>query len=274
MDRICCGILLRLITLLGALLLTCKSGLAQIIIKDTNLNDFASSYVMSVDEFIHRFNAESIHPQLDTTDFEPLRMRSILSLFDMQKFQVRDSLVAGELITFANAICDNDFKLDLGSGGVYAEANCLFKYNQQELSINLILVFERVRGDIYKWAIQGVNGLKESGLLDITRDGYINPTQHSVHFTELSSTDSDLSRYVSVFKEVDQLSFLLGMLKSRQISLISCSNVKFHFVQFPGYVFVVEEANRMGNNSGYLISSLISTDNMGKIEYINKLMGS
>ena len=37
---------------------------AQVIIKDTYLDNFASTYVKSLDEFIQRFNGKEYHPDL------------------------------------------------------------------------------------------------------------------------------------------------------------------------------------------------------------------
>lgn len=254
------------------LFLNCEIGFAQIIIGDTFLDVYAATYVKSIEEFMQRFNAEELHPDLDTTRNDNLRLRSILTLFDLQQFQVKDSTIAGQLVAFADTVCRKDVLLDL-EGGVYAEAFCSFLYNQKEIPINLVFVFEPIRDDIYRWALIGANGLKENKMLDNSRNGYINPTQHELRFTELSGASADLSRFLSVHKNVDQLSYLLGLLQSDLLSFVVCNKVKFHFVQVPGYVFVVDEVNRLGNNSGYLINTLVKTGSSGKMEYINQLLG-
>lgn len=255
------------------LFLNCEFGFAQIIIGDDSLDTYAATYVMSVEEFMHRFNAEEMHPDLDTTRNDDLRLRSILTLFDFQQFQINDSIVAGQLVAFADTVCRKDVKVDLEGGGIFAEACCSFQFNQKEVPINLVFVFEPVRDDIYRWALIGANGLQENQILDSSRNGFINPTQHELRFSELSAASTELSRNLSVHKNVDQLSFLLGLLRSDQLSFIVCNKVKFHFVQVPGYVFVVDEVNRLGNNSGYLINTLLETDSSGKLKYINQLLG-
>ena len=92
------------------LFLNCKNGFSQIIVGDSFLDIYASAYVKSVDEFMQRFNAEDFHPDLDTTRNDSFRCRSILTLFDFQQFQVRDSLVAGQLIAFADTVCKKDIR--------------------------------------------------------------------------------------------------------------------------------------------------------------------
>lgn len=251
----------------------CEFCFAQFITEDTYLDTYAATYVMSVDEFMQRFNAEELHPDLDTTRNDNLRLRSILTLFDYQQFQVNDSIVAGRLIAFADTVCRKDVRLDLERGGVYAEACCSFLFNQKEVPINLVFAFEPIRDDVYRWALIGANGLKENKILESSHNGFINPTQHELRFSELSAASTELSRFLSVHKNVDQLSFLLGLLRSDELSFIVCNKVKFHFVLVPGYVFVVDEVNRLGNNSGYLINTLLETDSLGKLEYINQLLG-
>lgn len=259
--------------LLVILLAYCQFESAQIIIGDPYLDVFASTNVNSIDEFMRRFNGEEFHPDLDTTNKENLRVRSILTLFDLQKFQVSDSIVAGQLVAFADTVYRNDIYLSLEGGGLYAEACCMFSYKQQEIPINLIFVFENIRDDYYKWAIAGANGLIECELLDTICNGYINPTQHGVHFTEMSVASANLTRFVSVHKTVDQLSYFLGLLKTGQFEYVSCNKVRFHFIKVPGYVFIVDEINRLGNNSGYLINTFFKIEDVNKLCYINKLLG-
>ena len=55
---------------------------------------------------------------------------------------------------------------------------------------------------------------------------------------------------------------------------VVCNNVRYHFVQVPGYIFVVDEVNRLGNNSGYLINTLIKTKDIDKLKYIDQLLGT
>lgn len=258
---------------LAIMLVNCRSAIAQIINYDTYLDSFASAYVNSLDEFIQHFNAEEFHPEINTENDENLRIRSILTLFDWQSFQVQDSIVVRKLVSFAESVCNDSIRLNLEDDGLYAEALCLFAYKGQEIPINLVLVFENIRDDYYKWAVAGANGLMQCKLLDTICEGYINPVQHEVHFSELSAACADLNKYISVGKKVDQLSFLLGMLKSGQLEFVACNKVLFHFSQVPDYIFVVDKINRLDYNSGYLIIKLERTEELKKQDYIERLLG-
>lgn len=259
---------------LASLLVVSKSGFAQIASGDSFLNSLNAAYVKSIDEFIMRFNEESFHPDIYYEEEENLRTRSLLSLMDWQRFQIEDSSVADLLISFVDTACWNDIHLNIESGDIYAEANCLFEYEHVEIPINLVFVYENIRDDLYKWALAGANGLVENGIMDTNCKGYINPIQHELHFSDLASAcESDLTRFVSVHRTMDQLFYVLGMIKTGQLKFVSCNTVMFHFMQVPGFVFVVDKANRLSFNSGYLINSLIKIDESTKQDYIKQLIG-
>ncbi len=258
----------------ACLLITCKSGVAQIINGDPFLNSLNSACVKSVDEFILRFNAEAFHPEINHEEEENLRPRSLLSLFDWQRFQIEDSIVANFLMSFADSVCRNNIQLNMDYGGIYAEAQCQFTYNGQEIPINIVLEYENIRDDYYRWSVVGANGLIESKILDTNCNGYLNPIQHELHFSDLASAcESDLTRFISYDRPIDQLFFFLGMVKTRQLKFVSCYNVLFHFTQVPNYIFVVNKANRLSYNSGYLINSLFRVEETNKQDYINRLSG-
>ena len=263
----------RVLLLLTFLLFNCRSGLAQAVHYDTYLDGLSSSFVLSLDEFIQRFNAEEFHPDINTENKANLRTRSILTLFDWQMFQLQDSCFTSQIISFVDTVSKQDVRLNMEKEGLYAEACCLFSYKQQEIPINLVLVFENIRDDYYKWAVAGANGLKECKLFDTVCNGYINPVQHDVHFSELSSACDALDKYISINRTVDQLSFIIGMLKTGELKFEACNKILFHFTQVPGFIFVVDKINRLDFNSGYLINKPVRADGLKKQSYIEQLLG-
>lgn len=204
-----------------------------------------------------------------------LRTRYLLSTFDRQRFLFDDSSTFSSLQLFIETVSRNNIRLNLDSGRIYAEAQCHFKYRNKNIPINIVLFFENIRDDYYKWAIVGANGLFECGLLDTIRTGHISPIQHEVHFLELSrACDAGLLKYLSVNRNLDQLSFLLGLLKTKQIKFVDCSNVLFYVLDVPDYIFVVEKQNRLSLNSGLLISSLFRMEESDKDIFLKYLLGS
>lgn len=243
--------------------------------EDAWLDMVNSAYVKSLEEFSRRFNSEEFHPDINGNNKEKLRERSLLTLFDRQMFNAKDSDVAKLIMEFADSVCWNEFRLNIKDKGLYAEARCSFLWRQREIPINIILVYENIRDNIYEWAVAGANGLVENDMLDTNYKGYIEPVEHEFSFGILSKACADdLTKYISVEKSVDQLSFLLGMLKTRQLQFVSCDSVSFHFVQIPGFIIVVDKKSRFSLNSGYLIDRLLKSDEQSKECYIRKLLGT
>lgn len=241
---------------------------------DSWLNRVNSAYVKSLEEFSRRFNSEEFHPDIESNKEDNLRERSLLTLFDWQLFNAEDSNISKLIMEFVDSVCWNEIRLNIKDKGLYAEARCSFMWKQREIPINIVLVYENIRDNIYEWAVAGANGLVENDMLDTNYKGYIEPVEHEFSFGILSKAcDDDLTKYISVEKSVDQLSFLLGMLKTRQLRFVSCDNVSFHFVQIPGFVIVVDKKIRFNLNSGYLIGRLLKFNEQSKECYIKKLLG-
>lgn len=266
-DKIC------IVLLLTNIFVNYNSGFSQDTHFNSYLDDINAAHVTSLEEFMQRFNAEAFHPELNLDNDKNLRIRSILTLFDWQEFRVQDSAVISQIVEFAETVCHGSILLNIEDSSIYAESCCLFSYKDKEIPINLVFEYENIRDDYYRWAVAGANGLKNCNLLDTIFDGYINPVQHELHFSELHAACKDLNKYISISKEVDQLSFVLGMIKTGQLEFVACNKVLFHFTQVPGYVFVVDKKNRLDRNSGYLISKLTRAEELQKGRYINQLLG-
>lgn len=266
--------LAKLFLPMAFILVFANIGNAQVIGEKSFLNQLNSAYVQSLDEFIRRFNTEEFHPDIYYEEEENLRTRSLLTIFDWRQFQVTDSSVADLIVSFVDTVCWNDIYLNLKDEGVYAEAQCLFEYNGRMIPMSLVFVYENIRGGYYRWAVAGASGLIENDLLDTVYDGFLNPVQHELHFSDLSAAcASGLTRHVADGRGIDQLSFLLGMMKTGQLDFVACNKVRFHFMQVPGFVFVVDKMNRLDFNSGYLIVSLLKVGENGKKDYIKSNLG-
>ena len=236
------------------------------------LNELANYYVKSLNEFMHRFNAEEIPPFIQEGGNENIRQRCIIALFDLEQVPDGNSDAAQRILKFDSIVCSTNTLLNITNPGLYAEARCLFKYKQKELELNLVLVYEKIRDDYYRWAIAGVNGMVEKGLIDTTAYGYINPVQHELHFTELSGAFPHMNGYFSKDHDVDQLSFFAGLAESGALQLVGCQTVTYWFTQVPGYVFSVSLHPRLNSNAGWLIHDLIETTDEDKSYIINYLL--
>ncbi len=253
-------------------LLIAAPCLAQTWGSNPELNVFANYYVKSLNEFMHRFNADEIPQFIRDKGGENMRQRCIIALFDLEQVPDGNSETAQRILKFDSVVCANKMMLRITDPGLYAEAKCLFKYKKKDLELNLVLVYENIRDDYYRWAIAGVNGLVEAGVIDTTAYGYINPVQHELHFSELSSAFPHMNGYFSRQRNFDQLSFIAGLAESGALHLEACQTVTYWFTQVPGYVFSVSLHPRLKGNAGWLIHDLIETTENDKSIIINYLL--
>ncbi len=236
------------------------------------LNAFANYYVKSLNEFMHRFNADEIPAFIQEEGGENMRQRCIIALFDLEQVPDGKSEAAQRILKFDSVVCANKTMLHITDPGLYAEARCLFKYKKKDIELNLVLVYENIRDDYYRWAIAGVNGLVEAGIIDTTAYGYINPVQHELHFSELSQAFPHMNGYFLRSRHVDQLSFLAGLAESGTLQLVGCQTVTYWFTQVPGYVFSVSLHPRLKGNAGWLIHDLLEVKEEDKSRIIDYLI--
>ena len=236
------------------------------------LNEFANYYVKSLNEFMHRFNADEIPQFIQDEGGQNMRQRCIMALFDLEQVPDGQSEVAQRILKFDSIVCANNTMLHITDPGLYAEARCLFKYKKKDIELNLVLVHENIRDDFYRWAIAGVNGLVEAGIIDTAAYGYFNPVQHELHFSELSEAFPHMNGYFSRQHDIDQLSFLSGLAESGALQLVGCQTVTYWFTQVPGYVFSVSLHPRLKGNAGWLIHDLIEVKEQEKNQIIDYLI--
>lgn len=236
------------------------------------LNAFANYYVKSLNEFMHRFNADEIPNFIQEAGSDNVRQRCIMALFDLEQVPDGQSETAQRILRFDSIVCSNNIMLHITNPGLFAEARCLFKYKKKDVELNLVLVYENIRDDYYRWAMAGVNGLVEAGIIDTTAYGYINPVQHELHFSELSGAFPHMNGYFARSYDVDQLSFLAGLAESGSLQLVGCQTVTYWFTQVPGYVFTVSLHPRLKGNAGWLIHDLLEVNEEDKSRIIDYLL--
>ena len=247
--------------------------MGQSYISDPTLNKDFAAQVKSVDEFIARFNGKESKPGLDS---KTKRRDNILSLFDfnMSHSGLNDTDFKDLLLGFTKEVIDWKDSLSIASNGTIAEAVCLFKYEDNEKEITLLLQREQTSNGNQRWALAGVNGMESLGLYNDKRIT-ISPVDHETHFMSLQdffqSNHSLVPSMRSKNMEIDQMSFLFGLSVSKRINLLSVKKLCFYFLDVPNYLFKIEEFGRKGTNSGWLISHLEKANDEKKKEYINKI---
>ncbi len=225
--------------------------------------------VSTMSEFRSRFNA-------DTKEYASNRERALLSLFnrssevilkneDVVKAFVQQVISSGQKFAFTDSLW-------------YAELTCSIRYKSQLYPIKLFLKTEEtdpVTG-YCRWALCGVSGLQDCGLIRPIKMADIDAVDNELRFPSLEerlATDfKNAFGYRSISSEIDQLSIFLFMLQEGLWKVDSIGELKYHFLTVPGYVFVVEHS-RKARNSGWLISDIAELKIDQRVEYEKSLLG-
>ncbi len=257
-------------------LLLCVPICAQSL-PDASFNYDYAAEVKSLDEFRARFNGEESKP--DVEEAEGSRRNNLLSLFDFQMEQgglTREEF-GDRLNAFVDTVMSGNIQFGITDCGLFAECLCRMTYAGKERHVTLYLRSERMPGDRYRWAIAGVKGLPEAGIIDTDRYYTISPVEHEVHFMGLSDmlneNPSQAFGYRSKESVIDQLSVFLTLVHSGLLKFELVERETFLYFDIPGFVIRIDEITRRGDNSGWLITSLEEVSDEEKEVRINNIYG-
>lgn len=254
------------------MLCVCNVASSQVQLDNTMMNELFEARVKTFDEFLARFNGTESFPGVKFDDMD-YRNKNILSVFDFKTKTDRKAYFA-EIMEFADSVRLLPQPLCASDSLVFAEAHCKISFEGKTIGLNLIMKQEAAAKDLLRWSIIGL-----CGFLDADNIGRrsISPVENEINFMELddciNSDYKNIVAYVSKDRKVDQLSFLLGLIRSKQVKFIQCEQVSYHVFSVPGYYFKVEEVNRKDTNAGWLITSLKKQDGKAKEISIKQLLG-
>lgn len=236
--------------------------------------DFAAQ-VKSIDEFIQRFNGEEMHPELKDGN----RTLNLVALFDykMNHEGLPDSTFKKKVMNFVKHVEESGAKIKLTDDEFFAEANITANILGKSTSIALILQSQTYNKDRVRWAIVGVHGLTEAGIIDAEHFYGISPVEHETHFMSIydifAHNAPEIWGYRGKDTKIDELSVFLTIAKMGEVRINSVNKLTMHCLEIPNYVFTINEEGRRGRNSGWLISSFTKINENKKKEYITKLFG-
>ena len=264
----------QIFILLSFLFLSFNLAEAQVTVSKNSLDHAFARNVKSLDEFIARFNGDEFHP--DVPDGSLKRITNILSLID-PAIKAPGKTPAKEYVTvFAEKSSDWGGRLSLLSDNVWADVNCTFAIDKKNLPLSILLKQEKKANGQIRWAIVGVSGLTEAGILE---DRYItiSPADHELNFMsfgDLFNSNASLTPGLrSASKDIDQLSMFFGLSYTGKLKFKSVEKLRYHFLDIPGYIFTVEASNRPEDVGGWRIADIMMAGEFDKMDYINSLYG-
>ncbi|MCX6233519.1 MAG: hypothetical protein NT175_02185 [Bacteroidetes bacterium] len=228
--------------------------------------DILYAQTKQVNQFFRRFNGEE---GTDGNRYFPgdtyyrdtiLREKYLSILFDEENYKITESLKD----EFMGFVLDRNAPhfLAFHGGNWFAEVSTtfLFKGTEEPLTLFLKLQEENVGS---KWVITNVyfepfheafNNNKNDSLK------FLHPLSHELDFMNLINVFKDrqaVEQYALREYKPDYLTLFMYEVKQANLVFKTVRHVKFHFFQVPGWYFELEDFNRPGYNSGWLIANLI-----------------
>lgn len=242
---------------------------------DMILNKDFAAQVKSIDEFIQRFNGEESHPEVKADN----RMLNLIALSDykMDHEELSDSLFKNKILEFVQTVETSNTKIKLTDSNIYAEVEIIVTLSGKTASLFLLLQSQTYNTDRVRWAIVGVRGLEEVGVIDTKHFYGISPVEHETHFMSIGDIFAhnapEIMGYRGKDTKIDELSVFMTMAMLGIVRISSVKNLTMHCLDVPNYVFTINEEGRNGQNSGWLISSITRINENKKTEYLSKLLG-
>lgn len=234
--------------------------------------DFKQNVSM-VSEFMSRFNGkQQIFYQLP----DSMQARAnLIHLFDREwLFNQKDSM-QNEVMKFVDTILSDSVMIHYEDSTWFAEVACHGIFKGKSHFITLFLKPEKIKEFVYRWVIVGAKGdlfkmepPKRNHGLDIM------PNNHEVSFIAIPKLEQIGNEYILNFSQMsyepEALAVFYSLVYSGTLKIKSTESPIYHFLQVPGYVFVVRRFSREEANAGWLIDSLIKTNEDMKFDYLNK----
>ena len=148
-------------------------------------------------------------------------------------------------------------------------------YKHEKVDIIIYLKLERQNGG-YKWVFSNVYFSKFKELFTHVGDTanlklFLHPLSHEIDFMNIHKVFEDpdkIDYYLDRYYRPDQLSLFVEEIKNGNLKFETVKEVKFHFLQVPGWYFEVSYFNRSTDNSGWLISNMVKITDRDKKELI------
>lgn len=239
---------------------------------------FAAS-TKQVNQFFRRFNAEEsvdgtvrLYPGDANYHNVQLRKGFIEILFDNQTSSISKEVKEEFIKSVLSPVYPQ--YINFHQEGWIAEVQAEFTFKGKRESTTLILKLQPERMG-YEWVIDEVIFPPFKNLFNKPvgkEKDFLHPLSHELDFMNLRKAfqDSNLPEaFTETSFEPDYLTLFLYEMKQNNIQFVTVKDVKFHFFQIDGWYFEVNQFNRPGFNTGWLISNLVKL-NIGDKETILK----
>lgn len=253
---------------------------AQIVSEDEEIERQLLASTKQLNQFFSRFNGEE-----DTRgrEFEPddrqyrnarLRKKYLSILFDEENAGFSQSVFED----FVNRVTDSERPvfLDLHSKDFFAIVNTTFTYKGRSEGVALYMKIQQ-EGLGYEWVIEDISFLPYKKLFNKQRGEtkeFLHPMSHELDFMNLRKAmikGGSPESYTMADYEPDYLTLFLYDVKMGNLTFETVKRVNFHFFTVDGWYFSLNNFNRPGYNTGWLISDLAKVNTQQKTDLLKLL---
>jgi hypothetical protein len=232
-------------------------------------------------QFFRRFNGEEDAKgnKLDSNSSQfrnqLLRKEFLGILFDKKNMEITDEMKSEFIKDVTNE--QNTKYLNFKGKDWFAEVNAVFTYQNRPVNILIYLELEQ-SGLGYKWVISNVFFDSFSQIFfhpnnDEKASSFLHPMSHEIDFMNLRKAfddPKDIDYYAPNDYTPDYLTLFFVEIKNKNLLYKTINNVKFHFLQIDGWYFEVNDFNRSGFNSGWLISNMLKISDIDKTRLLKR----
>jgi len=227
---------------------------------------FAAS-TKQLNQFFRRFNGEEsingnkrFYPKDSLFQNPNLRKGFISLLFDNETSGISPDLKN----QFIESVASSNFPqfLIFHRTGWYAEVDAIFNYKGKREDVTFIMKIQP-EGLGYEWVIDQVVFEPFKNLFNKpigSEKDFLHPLSHELGFMNMRRAFQDAEHpesFTPTSYTPDYLAIFLYEMKQNNLRFETVNGVKFHFFQIGGWYFEVNQFNRPGFNTGWLISSLV-----------------
>lgn len=230
-----------------------------------SIESFIQLNVKQLDEFIYRFNGDTLS-KLDSTG---LKNRNLIKLIDYEYYS-KNTIMSDSFIKYINA---SKFKIKFGSKSWYSIADCSFLYNGKIEKVRVYLQLSETDIGKYRWVIRNV----EMPFINIEYKSdnniFINPVNNETNFSEfnLYINKDHINNIVEEKYKTDFLTLFVFLVKTNKLKYKSVDKIKYVF-NASEFQFEVNEINRKDFNTGWLINSInIDRSKVPTLNYMDYL---
>lgn len=237
--------------------------------------DLYLSRVKLVSEFMHRFNGEELNPYIDKNDSISEKV-NLCQLFDIDKILNNREVNEPRAFQFVDSVLQNNVKIHYSDTEWYAEVKCFGTFKGKEVSFDMLLTVEQRGKDMFKWVISDVAG----DIFDLipSRESekiMLLPNEHESNFMRLNSITSEKDDYIALYSSncisPSKLSVFNTLVYYDYLNIDYVTDIRYTFLQVPGYIFTVKECERESTNSGWLISDWREMSNSDKETLLQRI---